>query len=168
MPRYDDRHGSTRLYVGHLASRTRSRDLEDIFSRYGRLAFNYQLLLTLYFCDLSVWYSYAYPSMFIMLHKPQWCLCTIVPSFIHFWVVLVVLHSPFPSWTFYLKVCTKLNHCHYWLSFWYIQQPLVLKKKKKSAIHQVKKLTWMIFMKVYGERLPLVGRFCRETFGESF
>ncbi|XP_024990707.1 serine/arginine-rich splicing factor RS2Z33-like isoform X2 [Cynara cardunculus var. scolymus] len=37
MPRYDDRHGSTRLYVGHLASRTRSRDLEDIFSRYGRI-----------------------------------------------------------------------------------------------------------------------------------
>ncbi|KAF5770810.1 putative transcription factor interactor and regulator CCHC(Zn) family [Helianthus annuus] len=46
MPRYndryddrhhDDRHGTTRLYVGHLASRTRSRDLEDIFSRYGRI-----------------------------------------------------------------------------------------------------------------------------------
>ncbi|KAL8247631.1 hypothetical protein R6Q59_008847 [Mikania micrantha] len=37
MPRYNDRHGTTRLYVGHLASRTRSRDLEDIFSRYGRI-----------------------------------------------------------------------------------------------------------------------------------
>ncbi|XXG66188.1 hypothetical protein AAC387_Pa05g3719 [Persea americana] len=37
MPRYDDRHGSTRLYVGHLSSRTRSRDLEDLFSRYGRV-----------------------------------------------------------------------------------------------------------------------------------
>ncbi|XP_022863467.1 serine/arginine-rich splicing factor RS2Z33-like isoform X1 [Olea europaea var. sylvestris] len=38
MPRYDDRHGnSTRLYVGHLSSRTRSRDLEDVFSRYGRV-----------------------------------------------------------------------------------------------------------------------------------
>nr|XP_043631713.1 serine/arginine-rich splicing factor RS2Z33-like isoform X2 [Erigeron canadensis] len=37
MPRYDDRHGSTRLYVGHLATRTRSHDLEDIFSRYGRI-----------------------------------------------------------------------------------------------------------------------------------
>ncbi|KHF97435.1 Serine/arginine-rich splicing factor 4 [Gossypium arboreum] len=37
MPRYDDRRGSgTRLYVGHLSSRTRSRDLEDMFSRYGR------------------------------------------------------------------------------------------------------------------------------------
>lgn len=36
MPRYDDRHGSTRLYVGRLSSRTRSRDLEDLFSRYGR------------------------------------------------------------------------------------------------------------------------------------
>ncbi|XP_071708066.1 serine/arginine-rich splicing factor RS2Z33-like [Rutidosis leptorrhynchoides] len=37
LPRYDDRHGTTRLYVGHLASRTRSRDLEDIFSAYGRI-----------------------------------------------------------------------------------------------------------------------------------
>ncbi|GLT47867.1 hypothetical protein SLA2020_215260 [Shorea laevis] len=37
MPRYDDRHGNTRLYVGHLSSRTRSRDLEHIFSRYGRI-----------------------------------------------------------------------------------------------------------------------------------
>lgn len=34
--RHDDRYGTTRLYVGHLSSRTRSRDLEDIFSRYGR------------------------------------------------------------------------------------------------------------------------------------
>jgi RNA recognition motif-containing protein len=39
MPRYDDRYGgSTRLYVGRLSSRTRTEDLEDIFSRYGRLA----------------------------------------------------------------------------------------------------------------------------------
>ncbi|KAL0338372.1 UNVERIFIED_CONTAM: Serine/arginine-rich splicing factor RS2Z33 [Sesamum angustifolium] len=38
MPRYEDRYGSTtRLYVGHLSSRTRSRDLEHIFSRYGRV-----------------------------------------------------------------------------------------------------------------------------------
>ncbi|RCV15237.1 hypothetical protein SETIT_3G042400v2 [Setaria italica] len=37
MPRYDDRYGSTRLYVGRLASRTRSRDLEYLFSRYGRI-----------------------------------------------------------------------------------------------------------------------------------
>ncbi|XP_076900096.1 serine/arginine-rich splicing factor RS2Z33-like [Bidens hawaiensis] len=37
MPRYNDRHATTRLYVGHLSSRTRSRDLEDIFSRYGRI-----------------------------------------------------------------------------------------------------------------------------------
>ncbi|PHU06727.1 Serine/arginine-rich splicing factor RS2Z33 [Capsicum chinense] len=37
MPRYDDRMGnSTRLYVGHLSSRTRSRDLERVFSKYGR------------------------------------------------------------------------------------------------------------------------------------
>ncbi|XP_059646967.1 serine/arginine-rich splicing factor RS2Z32-like isoform X5 [Cornus florida] len=37
MPRYDDRYGNARLYVGHLASRTRSRDLEKIFNRYGRV-----------------------------------------------------------------------------------------------------------------------------------
>ncbi|KAK9169096.1 hypothetical protein Syun_001236 [Stephania yunnanensis] len=39
MPRYDDRdrYANTRLYVGHLSSRTRSRDLDDLFSRYGRV-----------------------------------------------------------------------------------------------------------------------------------
>ncbi|KAF8666871.1 hypothetical protein HU200_053394 [Digitaria exilis] len=37
MPRYDDRYGGTRLYVGRLASRTRSRDLEYVFGRYGRI-----------------------------------------------------------------------------------------------------------------------------------
>nr|POE45781.1 serine/arginine-rich splicing factor rs2z32 [Quercus suber] len=37
MPRYDDRYGGSRLYVGRLSSRTRSRDLDDIFSRYGRV-----------------------------------------------------------------------------------------------------------------------------------
>ncbi|TVU18183.1 hypothetical protein EJB05_34262 [Eragrostis curvula] len=38
MPRYDDRYGgNTRLYVGKLAPRTRSRDLEYIFSKYGRI-----------------------------------------------------------------------------------------------------------------------------------
>lgn len=36
MPRYDDRYGTTRLYVGRLSSRTRSRDLEYLFSKYGR------------------------------------------------------------------------------------------------------------------------------------
>nr|AGE46047.1 arginine/serine-rich splicing factor RS2Z39 transcript V [Zea mays] len=36
MPRYDDRYGGTRLYVGRLATRTRSRDLEHLFGRYGR------------------------------------------------------------------------------------------------------------------------------------
>ncbi|XP_028961683.1 serine/arginine-rich splicing factor RS2Z33-like isoform X1 [Malus domestica] len=37
MPRHDDRHGGSRLYVGRLSSRTRSRELEDVFSRYGRV-----------------------------------------------------------------------------------------------------------------------------------
>ncbi|XP_022984379.1 serine/arginine-rich splicing factor RS2Z32-like isoform X1 [Cucurbita maxima] len=37
MPRYDDRYGGTRLYVGRLSSRTRSRDLDDLFGRYGRV-----------------------------------------------------------------------------------------------------------------------------------
>ncbi|CAN6340213.1 unnamed protein product [Urochloa humidicola] len=37
MPRYDDRYGNTRLYVGRLSSRTRSRDLEYLFSKYGRI-----------------------------------------------------------------------------------------------------------------------------------
>uniref|UniRef100_A0A452XR45 RRM domain-containing protein n=1 Tax=Aegilops tauschii subsp. strangulata TaxID=200361 RepID=A0A452XR45_AEGTS len=36
MPRYDDRYGNARLYVGRLSSRTRSRDLEYLFSKYGR------------------------------------------------------------------------------------------------------------------------------------
>ncbi|RZC83524.1 hypothetical protein C5167_046308, partial [Papaver somniferum] len=45
MPQYDDRdrygdhygRETTRLYVGHLSSRTRSRDLDDLFGRYGRV-----------------------------------------------------------------------------------------------------------------------------------
>nr|AGE46055.1 arginine/serine-rich splicing factor RS2Z37B transcript IV [Zea mays] len=37
MPRYDDRYGGTRLYVGRLAPRTRSRDLEYLFGKYGRI-----------------------------------------------------------------------------------------------------------------------------------
>ncbi|EOA29622.1 hypothetical protein CARUB_v10014335mg [Capsella rubella] len=37
MPRYDDRYSSSRLYVGHLSSRTRERDLERLFSKYGRI-----------------------------------------------------------------------------------------------------------------------------------
>ncbi|OEL28077.1 Serine/arginine-rich splicing factor RS2Z33 [Dichanthelium oligosanthes] len=40
MPRYDDRYGgNTRLYVGRLSSRTRTEDLEDMFSRYGRVRY---------------------------------------------------------------------------------------------------------------------------------
>ncbi|MCO5582658.1 hypothetical protein L7F22_036556 [Adiantum nelumboides] len=37
MSRYDDRFGPTRLYVGHISSRTRTRDLEALFSKYGRV-----------------------------------------------------------------------------------------------------------------------------------
>ncbi|KAE8690518.1 Serine/arginine-rich splicing factor RS2Z32 [Hibiscus syriacus] len=37
MPRYDDRYSNTRLYVGRISSRTRARDLERLFSRYGRI-----------------------------------------------------------------------------------------------------------------------------------
>ncbi|KAH7283617.1 hypothetical protein KP509_34G015900 [Ceratopteris richardii] len=37
MPRYDERSGPTRLYVGHISSRTRTRDLEELFSKYGRI-----------------------------------------------------------------------------------------------------------------------------------
>jgi len=36
MPRYDDKYGNTRLYVGRLSLDTRSRDLERVFGRYGR------------------------------------------------------------------------------------------------------------------------------------
>nr|CAB3472047.1 unnamed protein product [Digitaria exilis] len=40
MPRYDDRYGgNTRLYVGRISSRMRTGDLEDIFSRYGRVRY---------------------------------------------------------------------------------------------------------------------------------
>ncbi|OIV92127.1 hypothetical protein TanjilG_18699 [Lupinus angustifolius] len=39
MPRYEDRYGNTRLYVGRLSSRTRSRDLERVFNRYGRVRY---------------------------------------------------------------------------------------------------------------------------------
>nr|GEX65842.1 serine/arginine-rich splicing factor RS2Z33-like isoform X1 [Tanacetum cinerariifolium] len=38
MSRYDDSYGSPRLNVGHLALRTRSRDPEDILSKYGSTA----------------------------------------------------------------------------------------------------------------------------------
>ncbi|KAG4398616.1 hypothetical protein GLYMA_08G074602v4 [Glycine max] len=37
MPRHDDKYSNTRLDVGHLSSMTRSRDLERVFSRYGRV-----------------------------------------------------------------------------------------------------------------------------------
>ncbi|XP_020597309.1 serine/arginine-rich splicing factor RS2Z32-like [Phalaenopsis equestris] len=48
MPRYSDRHANTRLYVGRLSSRVRSRDLEDLFSRYGRVR------------DVDLKYDYAF------------------------------------------------------------------------------------------------------------
>ncbi|XP_052173254.1 serine/arginine-rich splicing factor RS2Z32-like isoform X1 [Diospyros lotus] len=48
MPRYDDRYSNTRLYVGRLSSRTRSRDLESLFSRYGRVR------------DVDMKYDYAF------------------------------------------------------------------------------------------------------------
>ncbi|KHG18036.1 Serine/arginine-rich splicing factor 4 [Gossypium arboreum] len=56
MPRYDDRRGGTRLYVGHLSSRTRSRDLEDMFSRYGRFRVGENRVLVLV---LDIW-SFLY------------------------------------------------------------------------------------------------------------
>ncbi|KAI5076152.1 hypothetical protein GOP47_0008217, partial [Adiantum capillus-veneris] len=37
MSRYDERSGPTRLYVGHISSRTRTRDLEALFGKYGRV-----------------------------------------------------------------------------------------------------------------------------------
>ncbi|GMP50606.1 hypothetical protein CsSME_00017157 [Camellia sinensis var. sinensis] len=37
MPRYDDRYSNTHLYVGRLFTRTRFRDLEGLFNRYGRV-----------------------------------------------------------------------------------------------------------------------------------
>uniref|UniRef100_A0A0E0KYU6 RRM domain-containing protein n=1 Tax=Oryza punctata TaxID=4537 RepID=A0A0E0KYU6_ORYPU len=46
MSRYDDpydhyeqRGRNSRLYVGHLSPRTRAEDLENLFSRYGRVRF---------------------------------------------------------------------------------------------------------------------------------
>lgn len=53
MPRYDDRYGGTRLYVGHLSSRTRSRDLEDLFSRYGRYHSCYPICFVLF---VRIWF----------------------------------------------------------------------------------------------------------------
>ncbi|CAL5389576.1 unnamed protein product [Camellia sinensis] len=35
MPRYDNRYSNTHLYVGRLFTRTRFRDLEGLFNRYG-------------------------------------------------------------------------------------------------------------------------------------
>ncbi|KAJ7528519.1 hypothetical protein O6H91_15G006700 [Diphasiastrum complanatum] len=37
MSRYDDHDAPTRLYVGRISKRTRSRDLEHLFSKYGRI-----------------------------------------------------------------------------------------------------------------------------------
>ncbi|XP_066317137.1 serine/arginine-rich splicing factor RS2Z32-like isoform X2 [Miscanthus floridulus] len=51
MPRYDDRYGgNTRLYVGRISSRTRTRDLEDLFGRYGSSVQFTELLMQLRPC----------------------------------------------------------------------------------------------------------------------
>ncbi|URE10491.1 splicing factor [Musa troglodytarum] len=58
MPRYDDRYGSTRLYVGRISYRTRARDLEDLFSRYGRVLVALEVLVNIsdedHLLDLAV------------------------------------------------------------------------------------------------------------------
>ncbi|KAK8620938.1 hypothetical protein V6N13_067393 [Hibiscus sabdariffa] len=79
MPRYNDRHGGTRLYVGHLSSRTRSRDLEDMFSRYGR-SVGFCLTGVLWKCDYSclehfflVCVCILLASLFIGIQRPKRC-----------------------------------------------------------------------------------------------
>ncbi|KAL6534236.1 hypothetical protein OROHE_013161 [Orobanche hederae] len=63
MPRYEDRYGgTTRLYVGHLSSRTRSRDLEHIFSRYGRVS---EPSLDLVWSMVGGWTFLTWWSMFV-------------------------------------------------------------------------------------------------------
>jgi RNA recognition motif-containing protein len=37
--RYEPRGRNSRLYVGHISLRTRAEDLENLFSRYGRVRF---------------------------------------------------------------------------------------------------------------------------------
>lgn len=56
--------GATRLYVGRLSSRTRSRDLEDLFAKYGR----YEPILHLQmvgFLDTSKWTNCCHKFNFV-------------------------------------------------------------------------------------------------------
>lgn len=79
MPRYDDRYssndryGGARLCVGHLSSRTRERDLEHLFSKYGRyfLFLCFQLYVCKHSSRLNVvsflWFCFGYASLVQLL-----------------------------------------------------------------------------------------------------
>ncbi|GMP50607.1 hypothetical protein CsSME_00017157 [Camellia sinensis var. sinensis] len=61
MPRYDDRYSNTHLYVGRLFTRTRFRDLEGLFNRYGRvrdmdMKHDYAFVVA-YRWDYGIWIS---------------------------------------------------------------------------------------------------------------
>ncbi|GKD61134.1 hypothetical protein Tco_1298643, partial [Tanacetum coccineum] len=72
MSRYDDLYGSTRLNVGHLASRSRSRDPEDILSKYA-VEYGGQALVEEIRCASA---SYALGSEF--LTRNVWILNSVV------------------------------------------------------------------------------------------
>uniref|UniRef100_A0A0E0GKY1 Uncharacterized protein n=1 Tax=Oryza nivara TaxID=4536 RepID=A0A0E0GKY1_ORYNI len=81
MPRYDDHYGSTRLYVGRLSSRTRSRDLEYLFGRYGRscvfdlndLVEGFSVFYTTREWKLQVGDAFEYLSHDGLLFGNHWC-----------------------------------------------------------------------------------------------